>query len=150
MEFKEWKNGQLMDIGRRNVLCSGDMTFKYLTRLSGNGTIFAFTFPSTSITLCNTAFNNCRCESRSGGRIYGSVSGGCTLSLSNICFVSCTSSESGGGISANRNTSMLSVSNSVRFSDRSATIGEYLMVSCVDSPSAANAGNWISTDSEWE
>ena len=91
-------NTPLLDIGSGSISCD-TVTFENISRLSGNGTIFEFPSLSASINLCNMTFNNCRCESGSGGVIFVSLtSSRYKVTLSSLTFTSCSASKYGGGV----------------------------------------------------
>ena len=91
-------NRGLLDIERGSISCD-NVTFENITRLSGDGTIFEFTSLSTSISLSNMTFNNCRCMNGSGGAISVTFSSSShKLTLSSLTFTACSASGYGGGV----------------------------------------------------
>ena len=125
-------------------------TFENITRSEGNGTIFEFPSLSTSLTLSNMTFTQCRCIDGYGGVIYASLLPSSTLILSTLTFTSCTASESGGAVSLSIPDSTARVMiTSCSVESIQDVNGGFVYIECPDGYELVEQDEWISFINEY-
>ena len=100
---------------------------------------------SSNVTLISLSFTNCSCVSGSGGGMYVNVTSSGVLNLERLTFTGCSASSVGGGVYCllQSNTSVLQFSGCV-FGGGESVNGGRVYIRCVDGPTSACVGNWIS------
>ena len=89
-------NKPLITVCGGQLTLSGNNTFHWIKRESGNGGVFEFTTIDSNQTISGVTFTSC--SSENGGAISSILSSDHKLSLSSLSFESCTTTSNGGAL----------------------------------------------------